>query len=130
VQEGFTRWKNVFNWTVSYRRHSTVFTPYGMFQPNVNASRINPSIYPATNRDKMAYAVISRCAEDAERYTIVDEISKYIEVDYFGECGNLKCEIEANSCRDYAICKRVPVFLCNIIPTIAVFECQSKFISS
>lgn len=98
VQESFTRWKNVFNWTVSYRRHSTVFTPYGMFQPNVNASMINPSIYPAINRDKMAYAIISRCADDAERYKLVDEISKYIEVDYFGDCGNLKCEIKANSC--------------------------------
>ncbi|XP_063437124.1 alpha-(1,3)-fucosyltransferase 7-like [Mytilus trossulus] len=103
VQESFTPWANVFNWTISYRRHSTVFMPYGMYEPIPNellpnVSRINPPIYPAHHRDKMAYAVVSRCADDAERYRLVNEISQHINVDYYGECGSLKCEIKHNSC--------------------------------
>ncbi|VDI78668.1 Hypothetical predicted protein [Mytilus galloprovincialis] len=63
-----------------------------------NVSRINLPIYPAQYRDMMAYAVVSRCADDAERYRLVNELSQYLNVYYNGECGNLKCEIKHNSC--------------------------------
>ena len=145
IQESFTPWKNFFNWTISYRRHSTVFTPYGFHIPRKD-SNFKVDMLPPSRRNKMAYAVISRCADAAKRYKLVDEISKFIDVDVYGRCGTLKCEVRDNicltnetlsnykfrlafedsNCRDYVTEKYWTTIEKNIIPVVDWKEHQNS----
>ena len=91
---------NFFNWTMSYRRDSTIFHTYGHhvkksheelqnetrhFQ---NEAKINYFKY----NSKMAVVHVSNCMDQLRRYKIVRELSKYVEVDEFGHCsGKIVC---------------------------------------
>ncbi|XP_060075579.1 glycoprotein 3-alpha-L-fucosyltransferase A-like [Ylistrum balloti] len=116
-------WSRVFNWTMTYRADATIQSPYGEFLP---LSREEEEIAAETyenmdfslHKTKMAVAVISDCQDDVQRYRYLRELEKYIDIDFFGRCGNLTCQrtptAECNSnkyrfriafenanCRDY-----------------------------
>ncbi|XP_062601165.1 alpha-(1,3)-fucosyltransferase 7-like isoform X1 [Saccostrea cucullata] len=84
----------LFNWTMSYRRDSTVFAPYGSFVERPSTKYLKPF----SNRKKFAFAVFSRCNDNGKRYRIVRELQKYINIDIFGSCGSLKCDTKFQQC--------------------------------
>ena len=81
-----------FNWTAHYRRDSTIFMPYARYvkktKIEINETRIslNEKIDYFKDKTKMAVIVESNCADQSRRYRLVGEISKFIDVDQFGEC--------------------------------------------
>ena len=98
---GGSMWKNVFNWTLSYRRDATIFAPYYRYEPlsvkqksKTTANKINF----LANKTKFAIATISDCYDDAGRYKDVYALQKYIDVDVYGYCGNKDCKPSTKRC--------------------------------
>ncbi|XP_033753634.1 glycoprotein 3-alpha-L-fucosyltransferase A-like [Pecten maximus] len=99
-------WIRAFNWTMTYRTDATIHSPYGELVPLSHAEEAVAMVtYGNTdfslNKTKMAVAVVSDCVDDVQRYRYIQELKKYIDIDYFGGCGDLTCprtaEAECNS---------------------------------
>ncbi|XP_017152250.1 glycoprotein 3-alpha-L-fucosyltransferase A-like [Drosophila miranda] len=80
------------NWTASYRRDSTIVTPYVKwvyYDPNVQ-QKTQDRNYAANKTKKVAWFV-SNCNTINGRLKYALELQKYIEVDIYGVCGKFKC---------------------------------------
>ena len=97
---GGAPWKNVFNWTMSYRQDSTVFVrPYHGYEPVTETpKRVNLRVNFIANKTKFAIATISDCYDDAERYKDIYELQKYINIDIYGYCGTKSCHQWGEDC--------------------------------
>lgn len=102
-QSNLARWNNVFNWSISYRRDSTVFVPFGTYTPLTETEQVVAS-RKLSNRDyakEKLYNISltsSNCYDDARRYRLAEEINKYISVDMYGKCNNKVCIFNTPEC--------------------------------
>ncbi|KAK2166397.1 hypothetical protein LSH36_39g00074 [Paralvinella palmiformis] len=92
-----------FNITISYRADSTIQWPYGKVIPRVGDYQpMNEA--EMTTRNRTAAWLVSGCTDVNIRMTYFKEMTKYIQVDVYGKCGELKCP-ETNSqtteCMEY-----------------------------
>lgn len=82
------------NWTATYRADSVLATPYGKFVPFSNQSDL-PSKAPrnyASSKTKVAAIFISNCYAKNGRLQYLRELKKYVKVDVYGACGDLRCD--------------------------------------
>lgn len=89
---------NTFNWTMLYRRESTVYNPFTPWRKmpqeelKTNIKTKSSENFLATKK-KFASAMISNCFDQGKRYKIIRELQRYIDVDVFGKCsGNIICK--------------------------------------
>lgn len=69
----------------------------------LESGRINSSLLTAIqNKTKLVAWIVSNCQAKSGRNAYVKELKKHINVDVFGECGQLKCDDKNNA---YACCK-------------------------
>ncbi|SPP78911.1 glycoprotein 3-alpha-L-fucosyltransferase A-like [Drosophila guanche] len=83
---------NAINWTASYRRDSSIVTPYSKwvyYDDNVQ-QRVQDRNY-AENKTKKVAWFVSNCNADNGRLEYALELQQHIEVDIYGACGKLKC---------------------------------------
>ena len=103
---------NFFNWTMSYRRDSTIVHTYGHhvrksheeLQNSTRDFQNEAKINYFKNKSKMAVVHVSHCMDQLRRYKIVRELSKYVEVDEFGHCsGKIVCDssVPFKKCMDF-----------------------------
>ena len=119
-----------FNWTMTYRLDSDIPIPYGWIVPKLVPAFHVPSIrekgkwepsynprlfvdslraksskfFALAHRPRGAAWLVSHCNSDSERERYVNELSKHMQVDIFGQCGNVLCSSLKNvSCSDYII---------------------------
>lgn len=91
---------HTFNWTALYRRESTIFMPFSFGTlTRKSEQEIKTITKPKTvenyfaSKSKMAVIQVSNCKDQARRYRIVKELSKFVEVDEYGACsGNVICK--------------------------------------
>ena len=83
--------KDAFNWSMTYRRDSDIFYPYGRIIPQngKNIKKDYSKIYK--EKEKGVIWFVSHCKTRSKRENYVTELRKYIEVDIYGDCGNLTC---------------------------------------
>lgn len=88
---------NTFNWTMLYRRESTIYNPFTQWRKmspeelKHNTNKKDTTNYLA-QKTKFASIMVSNCYDQAKRYKIIRELQKYVEVDNFGACsGNIIC---------------------------------------
>lgn len=86
-----------FNWTMTYRRDSDIHNPYGWFSP-LQVLRNTSSLQGEElsrqrlfKKKRMAAWFVSNCDSLSGRNEFVKELGKYIDVDVYGRCGNLRC---------------------------------------
>ncbi|XP_063417321.1 4-galactosyl-N-acetylglucosaminide 3-alpha-L-fucosyltransferase 9-like [Mytilus trossulus] len=86
-----------FNWTMTYRRDSEGFSPYGFLRKQLHKPVKN---YNAIfmNKTKSIAWVVSNCRSPSKRHAYVKELSKYIDVDIYGGCGK-PCLFEGEDCK-------------------------------
>ena len=91
---------NFFNWTMSYRRDSTILHTYMShvkrspeeLQNKTRNTQNEANINYFRSKSKMAVVHVSNCADQLQRYKIIRELSKYVKVDEFGHCsGKVVC---------------------------------------
>ncbi|XP_040569996.1 3-galactosyl-N-acetylglucosaminide 4-alpha-L-fucosyltransferase FUT3 [Lepeophtheirus salmonis] len=103
--------ENRVDYTISYRRDSTIFTPYISsqlkFKSHHNSS--NPSIKSLSAKSKVHVKIawmVSNCNTASKREEYVAILSKYVEVLVIGKCGEDICsllEYSVNDCMDHLI---------------------------
>ncbi|XP_013415794.1 alpha-(1,3)-fucosyltransferase C [Lingula anatina] len=88
--------ENKFNWTLTYRKDSDIFSPYGYIvkrDPPLNRDFVEV----AKKKKKLVAWMSSHCPVSSKRDEYVKELQKYIPVDIYGSCGTLKCGKEKDS---------------------------------
>ncbi|XP_052104016.1 glycoprotein 3-alpha-L-fucosyltransferase A-like isoform X1 [Mytilus californianus] len=93
----FKNLDNMFNWTATYRTDSTIVTPYAKwisFKDHISSdlSKINY----AEHKTKKVAMFVSNCHTSNDRLVYAEELSKHIQVDIYGDCGNLSCSKNDN----------------------------------
>lgn len=90
------QWNNAFNWTMSYRQDSDVFTPYAKLSKRLTLKENNyTDIFEQKSKD-VAW-VVSNCHAHSKRMKYVQMMKKYINVDIFGRCGKA-CNSSGDNC--------------------------------
>jgi len=89
----YHKFKGVFNWTFTYRRDSDLWNPYGSYLPR---EEVLPRSYKnyAKGKTKLAAWMSSHCDTMSEREVMVEELIKYMPIDKYGHCHDLKCPRE------------------------------------
>ena len=81
------KWKNSFNWSMSYRLDSDIVSPYGYLRHKINITERN---YTKLFRTKTKFAawIVSNCNALSQRDKFVKKLKDYgIAVDIYGRCG-------------------------------------------
>ncbi|CAG5124037.1 unnamed protein product [Candidula unifasciata] len=81
--------KSQFNWTVTYQLDSDFPSPFGYLQKRKPPVRNYDTVFDRKN--KMAAWFVSHCSTWGKRELYVQRMRKIIQVDIFGQCGNLSC---------------------------------------
>lgn len=102
------KYPELFNWTLTYRRDSTVVDPYRRWMYyNPKVRQKHQEMNYAANKTKKVAWFVSNCKAANKRLEYALELSKYITVDIFGYCGPFRCpRHDENACfelleRDY-----------------------------
>ncbi|RUS83991.1 hypothetical protein EGW08_008252, partial [Elysia chlorotica] len=90
-------WISAFNWTMTYRHDSDILRPYGLIRrkrvdeitENGLVDEELAAILKA--KTKMVAAMVSNCGANSRRDDYIRELSRYVQVDVYGACGNRKC---------------------------------------
>lgn len=93
------RQADVFNWTATYRRDSTLVAPYEkwMYYDETVRQR-DQFVNHAANKTKLVAWFVSNCGSRNRRLDYARELSKYIQVDIYGTCGTLHCPRSDKKC--------------------------------
>ncbi|KAK4474852.1 hypothetical protein MN116_001966 [Schistosoma mekongi] len=88
--------ENKVNYTITYRMDSTIYLPYHNYVPTVASHGANtkyqlPSSNYATGKSKMVAWFVSNCHSKSPRIIYAKELSRYVQVDIYGKCGNKVC---------------------------------------
>lgn len=104
----YEKFGSYFNWTMTFRRDSDIYRPYGWVAPknwefhyapkksinwsqNATKQTDSTTLPGVTHKVKKVAWLVSNCHTHSQREHYVQELSKYIEVDIFGQCGQAKC---------------------------------------
>ncbi len=83
------------NWTATYRLDSTIVTPYAKLVPSSDELQSKELPKDLTSRlrgkTKQVAWFVSNCMSNNRRMEYARELSNYIRVDIYGDCGTLKC---------------------------------------
>jgi glycoprotein 3-alpha-L-fucosyltransferase len=88
------------NYTATYRRDSTLVTPYERWVQFRNVSEL-PDRAPrnfALGKTKKVAWFVSNCGDRNGRLAYAKELQKYINVDIYGHCGDKSCQRGNSQC--------------------------------
>lgn len=126
-----------YNWTISYRRDSDIFSPYGDFVEKPTNYEL-PSIESIKNKTKHVAWLVSHCNALSKRDEIAQRLQKFIPIDIYGKCGTLSCPVDQQKkcyqmieknykfylsfenaiCEDYVTEKLFHILRQNIVPIV------------
>jgi len=79
------------NWTVSYRRDSTLAISYGKYARTKDANSSQQTVDYSAGKIKQVAWLVSNCHAKNNRLEYAHELAKYIDVDIYGACGTKTC---------------------------------------
>lgn len=96
------KFRNIFNWTMTYRLDSDIQMLYGQILHKKNVSTVLKYKLEEENRERhydIIYKrkkrdvvwLVSHCATKSRREKYVEKLKQYINVDIFGKCGQDFC---------------------------------------
>lgn len=94
VHDRIVTWlvRRYINWTVSYRRDSTIAIGYSKYAHTMNADSSRQVIDYSAGKTKQVAWLVSNCYAKNNRLEYAHELAKYIDVDIYGACGSLSCD--------------------------------------
>ncbi|XP_053376137.1 alpha-(1,3)-fucosyltransferase fut-3-like [Mercenaria mercenaria] len=91
----------LFNWTRWYRNDADISWPYGEVYRYNKTERIkaenkyeNRNFYEEKSREIMLR--ISNCFDPGQRYRIIQELNKFVEIDKYGKCYDKVCGVSTD----------------------------------
>ena len=101
---------DVFNWTMSYRKESEIYTPYGDYILLKETEKEFDN-KDKNDKDKQVAWLVSNCYA-SERREYVMELQNYINVSIYGKCGDSKsCPLKRHSPVCNALLRRHKFYL-------------------
>lgn len=95
-----TRLNNLFHWTLTYRRDSDFYSPYGYYYPfssRKNDDAIVDSIEKLVkNKDKFIFWAASHCGIFRDKY--IHELLQYVNINVYGKCGPFVGQNKTGEC--------------------------------
>ena len=135
-----------FNLTMTYRRDSDIFMPYGKIETLSQSETDSPVVVPHKKSMSLVAWFVSNCQSHSKREEYVKELQKYIPVDVYGQCGPLQCppnndqyhavrmwpdcykmleenykfyiSFENNFCKDYVTEKMMNILNLTVVPIV------------
>ncbi len=91
--EELKQFPDVFNLTMTYRRGSDIRVPYWRLVKKTDERQsTGMSLGKVREKSRTAVWFISGCTRrGSQRWAYVNELSKYVDVDIYGDCGNFSC---------------------------------------
>lgn len=84
------QYDGLFNWTITYRRDSDIYNPYGFFEPlRPHDEKPQESVDYSLGKDKLIVWTVSNCA--GKRFSYVHKLQQFVQVDLYGACGSRDC---------------------------------------
>ncbi|CAD5115436.1 DgyrCDS4411 [Dimorphilus gyrociliatus] len=83
------RLSNKFNGTVTFKRHSDVYSPYGHYEPPGEKGH-QPNKNYAEGKTELAAWFVSHCKTQSKREIYGNQLSKYMTIHVYGACGKDK----------------------------------------
>jgi len=99
------------NWTVSYRRDSTIAISYGKYARTSDADSSQRTIDYSAGKTKHVAWIVSNCHAANNRLEYAHELAKYIDVDIYGACGSLVCNATGSESCHNLLAKNYRFFL-------------------
>uniref|UniRef100_A0A5S6QIE6 Fucosyltransferase n=1 Tax=Trichuris muris TaxID=70415 RepID=A0A5S6QIE6_TRIMR len=101
--------RNYYTLTMSYRRDSDIYTPFGFLQPRKKRRNTPHQIWKsiALSKPKGAVWMGSFCSSPGKREVYISKLKQYMELDVYGRCGNLKCKKEATAYMKHDPCEQM-----------------------
>ncbi|KAI8505029.1 Alpha-(1,3)-fucosyltransferase 7 [Branchiostoma belcheri] len=99
-------YSGIFNWTMTYRNDSDVLTAYGsasLAYKMLKGMRINPNKDYTLGKKHLAVWFVSNCYKYLPRFAYAKELVKHIQVDVFGQCGEVICSKKDFQCSNHII---------------------------
>ncbi|XP_078679876.1 alpha-(1,3)-fucosyltransferase 7-like [Branchiostoma floridae x Branchiostoma belcheri] len=99
-------YSGVFNWTMTYRNDSDVLTAYGsasLTYKMLRGMKIDPNKDYALGKKHLAVWFVSNCYKYLPRFAYAKELVKHIQVDVFGQCGEVICSKKDFQCSNHII---------------------------
>ncbi|XP_071110005.1 alpha-(1,3)-fucosyltransferase C-like [Haliotis cracherodii] len=94
----FPRWRDRFNWTMTFRYDSDIVCPYFVLLPKPTAD-VRDFGAITQKKSKPVMWLVSHCNARSKRDDYVKKLQQFIGVDIYGGCGPLKCSKSgSNSC--------------------------------
>ncbi len=85
----YSKLKDVFNWTMTYKLDSDIFLPYHYYFPktskNLGNEDNNGSQYYSEGKDRLVAWMVSNCGKQRDK--LVKKLMEYIPVHVYGRCG-------------------------------------------
>ncbi|XP_045199426.2 alpha-(1,3)-fucosyltransferase fut-6-like [Mercenaria mercenaria] len=146
ITKFYGKMEHTFNWTITYRRDSTIRSVYTAWVRNKTSDLKSSSTSDMTEnifqtKTKFIATAISNCFDRAKRYEIIRELEKYVKIDKFGRCygerfpnldflGDYKfyIAIENTLCRDYITEKYWNTLNRKQIPVIATTKYNTELL--
>lgn len=108
IGEEVAKFDHLFNWTMSYARHSDIRYHYGEIIPRPSAPKDDSSLRAAIHatrqgenfaagKKKMVAWFVSHCYTQSRREKYVSLLRQYIPVDIYGGCYTLRCDMNQSS---------------------------------
>ncbi|WAR30156.1 FUTC-like protein [Mya arenaria] len=100
---------NTFNWTMYLRRESTILTSYSAYRKKLPEEMAKPSTLTEEipnyfkTKTKFAATVVSNCYPPFQRYRVIEELQKHVDLNYYGRCSGkspLPAEFIKNDVRE------------------------------
>ena len=86
-------YENYFNWSMSFRFDSDVQFTYGLTKLKNKSSDFKPFAKKKSSPNQpIVVWMASNCAAFSRREDYVKEMKRFIKVDSYGKCGDLKCD--------------------------------------
>jgi len=124
-------YRNLFNYTMTYRADSDVQIPYGAYKRRKESVKVTKNF--AAGKSKLAAWLVSDCVTEGKRDRIVVSLQKHLQVDVYGKCGPLSCDdchlmlhrhykfylaFENSLCKDYVTEKLFKTTQMSIVPIV------------
>ena len=123
------KYNDVFNLTMTYKTDSSVYNPFSTFiRRKVPAPKILVRARKVLKFKTKMVAWFAECDEDPLAKSYVEELKKYVRVDVYGPCGNLKCgPLQSSTCwdmveKDYRFILAAEAFMCKDYITVRSFR--------
>lgn len=93
VPSPYSKWSDVFNWTMSFRQDADIFAPNNRFAWRAKENLMKDSEYLefAKSKTKTAVWFVSNCRTQSRRMEYVNRMKNIIDIDIYGRCSDKKC---------------------------------------